>query len=136
MTTDSYGPNTAEVESLVASYSRIKPDQAARLAKAWQSVRNETWFLAFFVGAKAAEGDNRLDSWPKPCHELRSVALDPPLCSFRTLVATYNAARSALLALTVRDLISEDDFNTLYSPWKSMMEAEDDRDINSLSTTA
>jgi hypothetical protein len=36
--------------------------------------------------------------------------------------AAWYAARDATLALVVKDLITPDQFNTLYGPWASVME--------------
>ncbi len=37
----------------------------------------------------------------------------------------WDAARDALVALVVRDLITQEDFDSLYRPWASVMEAAD-----------
>ena len=38
----------------------------------------------------------------------------------------WDAAWTSVLAVMVRDLISQVDFDTLYGPWKSVMEADDE----------
>ena len=124
--TDRYGPNSAEVEALIAKIRKVTPNQAENLALAWDTSRSvdEAW-LAAWKASRVVRRDIDVavvDAWDAALGVITGDA--------------WGVARDAIVAVTARDLISQEDFNTLYSPWKSMMEAEDDRDINSLSTTA
>ena len=93
-----YGPNTARVEALIETIETITPKQIDKLDAAWDAARDAALGAAWDAAWDAARG--------------------------AALGAAWGAAWDAACALVVRDLISEEDFDLLYGPWKIVMEAE------------
>ena len=91
---DKYGPNSAQVEALLEKIKTITLEQAEALAAARDAARGAALGAARGAALGAAQG------------------------------AARGAALDAALVLVVKDLISEDDFNTLYGPWASVMEPQ------------
>jgi hypothetical protein len=100
------GPNGEQVASLIDQASRITYDRAARLGAApsaargaawdaaWDAARGAAWYAAWDAAWDAARGAGWGAAWDAGC---------------------------AAVALTVRDLVSDDVFDTLYGPWASVM---------------
>ena len=89
-----YGPNSAQVEALLEKIKTITPEQAKALDAPWDAPWKAVWGAAWVA--------------------VREAALEA------ALVAVWDA----VLVTVTKDLISEDDFNTLYGPWKEVMEVE------------
>ena len=86
-----YGPQTAQIETLLEQIKSLTPEQIEALSAARDAAGNAAWDAA------------------------RDAALSAALS------AAWNAAWGAVLALVVQDLISEEHFNILYGPWASVM---------------
>ena len=89
-----YGPNSAQVEALLEKIKTITPEQAKALDAPWDAPWKAVWGAAWVA--------------------VREAALEA------ALVAVWDA----VLVTVTKDLISEDDFNTLYGPWASVMEPQ------------
>lgn len=110
-----YGPQTPEIEALIEKVKNLTPEQADRLKEAWNTACGTEW-----------------GAW------LRATATSQASFYGAALIAIYDAvrgndvakgvplysARAALLALLVKDRISEKNFNILYEPWGSVMDHE------------
>ena len=113
-----YGPNTTQIEALLEKVKTITPEQAEALAIVWDGSNNsaDKWDEVWLRAIHASEG--RRGEW--------EAAWDA-IGMFRKRTyemgghAVEHAAWEATAALVVKDLISEDDFNILYGPWKEVM---------------
>jgi len=121
---DRFGPQTADitrfVEQLQEAYEAgdkgVWEEQAALVDRARRETRGHEWFSPWFDAWEAtwaAMGESkRVPNWDaveKAVHK----------------VVWYTApegAWDALLALLVRDLITPEQFELLYAPWKQVME--------------
>ena len=97
-----YGPNTAGVEALIETIETITPKQIDKLGAAWDAALGAAWDAAWDA------------AWGAAWDAARGAGLG----------AARGAAWGAACALVVRDLISEEDFDLLYGPWKIVMEEE------------
>ena len=113
-----YGPNTAGVEALIETIETITPKQIDKLGAAWDAALGAAWDAAWDAawGAAwdAARGAALDAAWGAAWDAARGAGLG----------AARGAAWGAACALVVRDLISEEDFDLLYGPWKIVMEEE------------
>jgi len=91
-----YGPQTTAIEALIARARQLTSEQIESLSAA----RGDAWDTA------------RNAAWDTARNAARNAAWD----------IAWDTAWGAILALVVRDRISETDFNTLYDPWATMME--------------
>ena len=95
------------------------------------AARNAAWYAARHAArhaardaaadaaADAARSAARYAAWSAAWNAARHAARDAAADAAR------DAARYAALALVVRELISEEDFQVLYGPWASVMEVEE-----------
>jgi len=98
------GPNGESVAALIDRARALTPDEAGRLFRAWNAARNAAWDAARNAAGYAARNAARTAA--------RNAAGN----------AAGNAARTAAGALVVRDLITPEQFETLYCSWGSVME--------------
>ena len=105
---DKYGPNTAEVKELIGKIKTITPEQTEALVVAtevfWPAAGFEMWHAAWGAARDAvydAERDNAT----------REVARDA--ASRVTNRVVKSIVTDVVWALVARDLIAEEDFNTL-----------------------
>ena len=111
------GPNGEAVAAHIERCKTITNDQAHRMNAAWGATWGATRdaaLAATWDAALAAARDAAL-----------AAAWDIERCKTITNDQAHrmNAARDAALALVVRDLITPDQFDLLYGPWRSVMEA-------------
>ncbi len=99
------GPNGREVAALIDRAGRLTDDEARRLTAA----RDAAWGAAWGAAWDAAWDAARDAAWGAAWGAALSAARD--------------AAWSAAWALVVRDLITTVQFDALYGPWASVMEA-------------
>ena len=93
------GPQGREVAALIERAARLTDDEVAGLATAWYATRDDAWY---------ATGDDAWDdAWDAAWDAARYAAR----------YAVWYAAR----ALTVRDLISTERYDTLTRPWASVI---------------
>ncbi len=109
-----YGPNTARVEALIETIETITPEQGIRLEHAWVSAWDEAWENA----REAAQFAISQETWDAIWSTSRNASW------IAAPGAIWCVIWDAVVALTVRDLISEEDFDLLYRPWRSVMEVE------------
>ena len=103
------GPNGAEVERFIESCRTVTDEQAERLDAAWDAAWDAARDAATLVAAwDAARGA----AWDAAWGAAALVA-----ARGATLVAAWDAAR----ALVVRDLITDEQFDTITYPWVSVM---------------
>jgi hypothetical protein len=103
-----YGPNTPAVERLLKQLKGITPAQIVDLETIGDVARYEAWSAAWDAGRNAAWSAAWSAAWDAIWDMNRSMARD--------------AAWDAVLALVVRDKISEEHFKVLYGPWKKVMD--------------
>ena len=127
--TGKFGPNTAEVEKFLGEYMQMTPFHAEALVDAWKAVPHEKWQGAF-ARAIQVEGAQERRLW---CGEARSQMQNARwigvLHFAPSLRLAIDAAMSAVMALIFRDLISPEDFATLYRPWREVMEVDYERPV-------
>jgi hypothetical protein len=105
-----YGPQTAEIESLIAKIATLTDEQVQALEAAWYAAWDDAWNAAL---------DSALDAiWNASLNDALDATWEGDLDS------SWNAARYAILALLVRDIITPEQFEVLYDPWKSVMEVK------------
>ena len=103
-----FGPNGEAVMALVEQARTLTPEDATRLDAAWDAARyaarDAAWYAAWYAAGDAARYAARDAAW----------------------YAAWDAARAAagyaVNALVVRDLITTEQFDILYGPWKAVME--------------
>ena len=113
MTTQKYGPQTAEIEALIDRIRTLTPNQSEALRVAWVArtvMPDASWNRALDASCTTALAAARDAAW----RDARTAAG----------AADWNAARYAILALVVRDRITPEQFEVLYDPWKSVMEVK------------
>ncbi len=119
---DLYGPNTAEVEKLLEQIraitpeqiTAITPEQITALEGAVHNVRNARRITAAITKRPAWK-----EAWP--------VAWEAWNASWATrgvLGTVWEVVYYAVLAVVVKDLLIQEDFDALYGPWASVMEVE------------
>ncbi|MHB1902618.1 MAG: hypothetical protein ACYCTG_00735 [Ferrimicrobium sp.] len=105
-----YGPQTPEIEAIIAKLATLTDEQA----KALTAARNEAWSeasdAAYDVALSAIWSGGRHDVWV-------AASTDTGYWS-----AIWSVADDAILALMVRDLITPEQFELLYGPWTSVVE--------------
>jgi hypothetical protein len=104
---------------------------AARYA-AWYAARDATWYAArdaawnatWYATRDAAWDAARDAAWDAAWYAAWDAAGDAARYAARdaTRDAAWDAARDAALALLVKDLITPEQFEILYGPWRSVME--------------
>ena len=97
------GPNGEAVAALIERAAKLTLDERYRLDAAWNAERYETRYAAWHAERDVA----------------RDVAWDVAWEAARD--AAYRAMRDAVMALVVRDLISEEYFNALCGPWQEVL---------------
>ena len=114
-----FGPNTPEVRQLIKKLKAITPEQTMELAAAYDAAWNDAWDAAWNAARSAA---NAVPSATRDA--AYHAAYDAAWAAARSASydAAWAAAYDAVLALLVKDLISEDNFHTLYGPWAAVME--------------
>ena len=89
------GPQGREVAALIERAARLTDDEVAGLATAWYATGDDAWYAARYTTRDAADDAARYAAW--------------------------SAAGAAAKALTVRDLISTECYDTLTRPWASVI---------------
>ena len=128
-TKQKYGPQTEQVEALLASIRNLTPAQIKTLGETWYAAwyaRGETLDAAWYARDEAwyAARDATLDEvWAAA----RDATLDEVWAATRdaTLDEVWDVARSAALALIARHLIgakfTQADYDLLTSPWRKVI---------------
>ena len=115
---EKYGPNTTEVEALLEKIKTITPEQAKALDAPWdapwKAVWGAVWTAVWGAGREAGREAALEAALEAAWVAVRETAWD----------AGWVAVRDAVLVTVTKDLISEEDFHTLYSPWASVMEPQ------------
>jgi len=109
-----YGPNTVEVEALIARFSTMTFRQAELLAASRDAAMSEEFFSAREAAMTAGGPEAFIVAWSR--YATRDAAVDA------TEYAAEDSAWDAILALMVRDGITPEQFDILYQPWKQVME--------------
>ena len=116
-----YGTNTQEIESLIGKVKTLTPEQAEALGAAWDETWDATWDArgaARVAALDAARGAALGATW-----DATWDALDATWDALDAARDPASAVYDALLALVVKDLISPEEFDVLYRPWREVMEA-------------
>ena len=113
------GPNGQEVATLIARTGRLTADELRSLAAAAGAARIAAWSAAgsaVWDAARDAAGIAAVDA-----------AVDA--VGYAVGYAVWNAARiaavDAVVALLARDLITTEQFETLYGPWRKALEGQE-----------
>ena len=113
---EALGPQGKEVAALIERCRTLTYDEAQELHAAWDAAwgaaRGAAWDAAWGVAWGAARGAARDAAWAAARDAARDAAWD----------AAWDAARHAALALISKDLITPEQFNVLYGPWRKVME--------------
>ena len=112
-----FGPNGEAVAALIERIKNLTPDQAMELGGTWNAARYAVLDAARSAAWTAAWGS----VWGAVWDAVRGAVWDAVREESRDSI--WYAVRAATIALATQDLISEEDFNTLYGPWASVMEA-------------
>ena len=110
------GPQGREVAALIERAARLTGDEAAGLATAWAAATATAWAAARATAWAAA----RYAAWVAAWYAAGDAARDA------AWYAAGDAARDAAGALTVRDLISTERYDTLTRPWASVIGLTED----------
>jgi hypothetical protein len=125
------GPDGAEVAALIERAKRLTYDEAqqldAALGAAWGAARGAAlgaargaaWDAAWDAAWGAARGAAWDAAWDAARGATWGAAWDAALGAARG--AAWDAAWGAAWGLVVRDLISEEHFDTLYGPWREVV---------------
>lgn len=107
MTEQKYGPNTAEVERLLAVLRTATPEDQRACNRACAGVPDDVWDHSMKRARDACRdvAEPRHDEWAAVCD-----AFDPEVVAFMGVYV------DAAWALMVRDQIDPDDFETLVGP--------------------
>ena len=117
------GPQGREVAALIERAARLTDDEVAGLATAWYATGDDAWYAAKYTTRDAADDAARYAAWSAT----GAAAWDA--ARYTTRDAAWDAARYAARyavwyaarALTVRDLISTERYDTLTRPWASVI---------------
>jgi len=135
---EAYGPQGVEVVALIERCGRLTYDDAVALLAAWRAVRGAVRGAAW-GSAGGSAGDA---AWHAARHAARDAARNAAWVAARHAAwdaarvaarnaawvaagdaagdAARDAARNAALALVVRDLITPEEFEVLYGPWRKV----------------
>jgi hypothetical protein len=113
------GPNGREVAALIDRARRLTPEENEALAAAWDAARHAAryaaWDAAWNAARVAAWNAAKVAAWAAA----RNVAWHAARSA--TEKAAWVAARNAASALVVRDLITLEQFDVLYGPWRDVI---------------
>ena len=110
------GPNGEAVAALIKRARRVTSREAQALAQAWEAAWGAAREAAWGAAWEAAWGAAREAAWGAAREAAWGAAWGA------AGGAAGGAVGYAAWALVVRDLISREDFDTLYGPWASVME--------------
>jgi hypothetical protein len=108
----SLGPNGEAVAAHIERCRTITPEQAQRLGAARDAARDAAWYAARDAAWYAKSGAARDAAW------------------YAASDAAWYAASGAARALVARDLITPEQFDTLYGPWASVMTPSNRETLN------
>jgi hypothetical protein len=113
------GPNGREVAALIDRARRLTPEESEALGAAWDAARHAARYAAWDAAWDAAWAATRVAAWDAA----RDAASDAARGVARNAApyAARDAARNAASALVVRDLITLEQFDVLYGPWRSVI---------------
>ena len=134
MTDHKHGPQTAEIEKLVAQIKAVTPEQAKALSQAYHASRrwpslDERWYST----RDSMRSSMDKVEWDETRARARSIAQDAmrgvelPESREAMQGMALIAAQEAILVLLIRDIIESDQFELFYGPWGSVMGKGDSR---------
>ena len=114
------GPNGEEVAALIERARKLTAEEAKRLAAAgdaaWDAARAAAWDAARAAAGDAAGAAARAAAWAAARAAAGDAAWDA------AGAAAWAAAGDAAWALVVKDLITPEQFDALYAPWREVVE--------------
>ena len=132
-----YGPNSAPVRRFLQRFAALRPAEWREAAAAFERLQGAAGFVtADRALAAAITGAGREDARDAVLGPLAQLAQRPPDAPpdaspdaspdgatevIASLDPAAEAALAALLALIVRDLLTESAFTTLYSPFAALV---------------
>ena len=102
---DRFGPNTAQVEAFLGVLRGLSGEQVETARADWDAARDADWYAARDAARDAARGPALVAA--------RAAARDT------VWDAVWGPAWDAAVALVVRDLISQEHFDTLTAPMRA-----------------
>jgi hypothetical protein len=111
MSDQEYGPQTAEIEALIERLRAATPEQVKTLGEARHGAQNKAWSEAWNE-ARIKVCD---EEWSRACEEAHEAVFEA--ARDKEWSGAWYGARDAILAIMVRDLITPNQFDLLYSPW-------------------
>ena len=126
------GPQGREVAALIERAARLTGDEVAGLATAWDAARDATrdaaWYATWDAARCAARVTARYAAWYAAGYAAWAAAwyAARDAARYAAWYAAGYAARDAARALTVRDLISTERYDTLTRPWASVIGLTED----------
>lgn len=112
-----YGSNTKDMEQFIERIKAITPEEVEKLGLAFGKVSAFKHKAAWDAAFDAGEDSSRLGIGDTACDEAWR-ALEHVGYRYLSWCAIYDA----ILALVAKDLISKENFDVLYGPWKQTME--------------
>jgi hypothetical protein len=117
------GPNGEAVAALIERCKTLTYGEVRQLAAAWAAARDAAWDAAWGETWNSARGAAWDAAWDSARDAARGAAWEAARDSAWDSAwnAAGGAAGDAALALTVKDLITPDQFDLLYGPWEKVM---------------
>lgn len=113
MSEQKYGPNTAKVEAFLALLPKLTDEQREAAHEAgWDASWSFEWHVAADAALGAAEAAERIAEWDAAEVDVRPAAS-------RWRVAGAWAASWAAVALVMRDIITQEQFDALTAPMRA-----------------
>jgi hypothetical protein len=129
-----YGPQTAEIEAFFAQVKMATPEQCRALSEAWDVTRSReplkgliaafgvpSWTLMDVV-RMALRRAGREEAWSEALHAAPEALAGEAWAEAPEMAIV--PVHDALVALLARDLITPDQFEKIYGPWKKVVEAK------------
>ena len=128
-TRQALGPQGEQVDALIERCQNLTPEESERLATAgaWDEARDAAWCAAGAAARNAAKAAAWNAAWAAAWNAAWAAARNVAWAAARDAArdaagdAAWCAAGDAAGALAVKDLISQEHFDTLYGPWEKVI---------------
>lgn len=114
-TPEAYGPNGEAVVAFLERVERLTSEELQRLAAAWNGTRSATAWRAALEAVRSASRETARPAWCDALEGVRRAERGTALPSARA------AAADVAVALSVRDLITPEQFEVLSAPWREVI---------------
>lgn len=117
-----YGPQTEEIEQLIQKARVLTQEQAKSLSDAWYDADESAWGDAWYEAKHSVERTASVQDWDNGWETAWYNARDNS--RYGATDKVWDVIYDAVLALAVKDQITQERFDLLYGPWASVMEAQ------------